>query len=285
MRALILSGGASHGAFQAGAIWGLEDEGWSPDLICGTSVGAINGAGLASGLSGPELAEIWEDVSTDQVYRWRPIGDWMNILKWNHFFDTDPLESFLESRIDFTALHGSDIVNLCFATDVRTGDVEVFSNYPGEKTDPLVDQYGKVRRMDIKSILGSAAIPGVFPWVNGRWDGSFRLHAPLRPAVIMGAEEIVVIHIGFGPQEESLPSTLPETALKILDIASNHRYKYDLRLLRQRNGKEGYRHIPYSVISPSVDLGYSKLDFDSPKKRFAIDHGYQQARQSLDLGG
>ena len=47
--AFVLSGGASLGAVQVGMALGLEEEGIRPDLIVGSSVGAINGAWMASG--------------------------------------------------------------------------------------------------------------------------------------------------------------------------------------------------------------------------------------------
>lgn len=48
MRALVLSGGSIKGAFQAGAIAGLLDAGFRPDIVTGISVGALNGGFLVS---------------------------------------------------------------------------------------------------------------------------------------------------------------------------------------------------------------------------------------------
>ena len=45
--AYVLSGGASHGSIQVGMAIALEERGIAPDLIVGTSVGAVNGAWLA----------------------------------------------------------------------------------------------------------------------------------------------------------------------------------------------------------------------------------------------
>ena len=43
-RALILSGGGARGAFQVGVMKYLDEMGWIPDLVCGTSVGTVNAA-------------------------------------------------------------------------------------------------------------------------------------------------------------------------------------------------------------------------------------------------
>ena len=54
-RALILSGGGTRGAYEIGVWKYLCEVKWQPDLICGTSVGAINGAGITAGLSLDDL--------------------------------------------------------------------------------------------------------------------------------------------------------------------------------------------------------------------------------------
>ena len=46
--AFVLSGGASHGAIQVGMLEALYERGIEPDLIVGTSAGAVNGAFIAS---------------------------------------------------------------------------------------------------------------------------------------------------------------------------------------------------------------------------------------------
>ena len=48
-RALILSGGGGRGAYHCGVIEYLELIGWKPDVLVGTSIGAINAAAIASG--------------------------------------------------------------------------------------------------------------------------------------------------------------------------------------------------------------------------------------------
>ena len=50
-RVLIMSGGGSKGAFQAGVIEQLNREDWDPDAVAGISVGALNGVMVATGQS------------------------------------------------------------------------------------------------------------------------------------------------------------------------------------------------------------------------------------------
>ncbi|AHM59609.1 patatin [Flammeovirgaceae bacterium 311] len=57
---LVLSGGAYRGVGQIGVLKALEERGIKPDIICGTSSGALNAVLYASGYSPDEMYEIWE---------------------------------------------------------------------------------------------------------------------------------------------------------------------------------------------------------------------------------
>ncbi|MFO7846797.1 MAG: patatin-like phospholipase family protein, partial [Balneolaceae bacterium] len=67
-RVLIMSGGGSKGAFQAGVIEQLSKQGWKPDAVAGISVGALNGVMVATGKAG-ELVSIWKDLREEQVLK------------------------------------------------------------------------------------------------------------------------------------------------------------------------------------------------------------------------
>lgn len=58
--AFVLSGGAAHGAVQAGMLMALDERNIRPDLIVGTSVGAINGAWLAATLPATPILRGWQ---------------------------------------------------------------------------------------------------------------------------------------------------------------------------------------------------------------------------------
>lgn len=73
-KALVLSGGGGRGAYHIGVIDELVRQGWmedgkGPDIIAGTSIGAINAAGLASGLTVEQLKEHWLAMHTEEVHR------------------------------------------------------------------------------------------------------------------------------------------------------------------------------------------------------------------------
>src|SRR5688572_19901334 len=73
-KALVLSGGGGRGAYHIGVLEALIENGWmedgkGPDIIAGTSIGAINGAALASGLTVAQLKQRWLAMHTEEVHR------------------------------------------------------------------------------------------------------------------------------------------------------------------------------------------------------------------------
>lgn len=275
MKALVLSSGASHGAFQSGVLVALDELGWTPDLILGTSVGAINGVGYVSGLSGNEVADLWHEIRTKDVYRWRPWKDWFRVLSWNYILDTSPLKQFLRTWIDMDSVYESDQTMLVAGVDIRTGGQCFFSSKLGKEIAPIRNNY-QVRPLDYNSIMSSAAIPGVFPWQDGVWDGAFQQHNPLKPAVLMGATEILVVHLDVFKEETSMPNGLLQTAWRVIELSTSYHLLRDVNLLRERNALSNYRQIDVNVVCPQEPLGYSKLNFDdSLRKLEAIESGYE----------
>jgi NTE family protein len=78
IRALILSGGGGRGAFHAGVYEYLMSENkekvdpshsgpWKPDIVVGTSIGAVNGAAIAQGMSAGELADVWRHLEEHDI--------------------------------------------------------------------------------------------------------------------------------------------------------------------------------------------------------------------------
>jgi NTE family protein len=78
---IVLSGGGAKGDFEVGALRLLYERGVRPDIICGTSVGSINGAKLAEGEGASDqglegLEKIWLRLQTaSDMYLEEP---WLN---------------------------------------------------------------------------------------------------------------------------------------------------------------------------------------------------------------
>jgi NTE family protein len=78
IRALVLSGGGGRGAFHAGVYKYLMESGkqgvdsshasaWDPQVVVGTSIGAVNGAAIAQGMSADELVSVWESLEERDI--------------------------------------------------------------------------------------------------------------------------------------------------------------------------------------------------------------------------
>lgn len=71
MKALVLTGGGARGAYEAGVVRGLADAGEAFDLVCGTSIGAINAAFYAQDLL-PELEQTWKSIASRSIIALSP---------------------------------------------------------------------------------------------------------------------------------------------------------------------------------------------------------------------
>ncbi|MDO8266276.1 MAG: patatin-like phospholipase family protein [Moraxellaceae bacterium] len=254
---LILSGGGARAAYQVGVLRAVADimpQGChNPfEIICGTSAGGLNAAGLAThadclhdGIS--MLETVWGEFRTHQVYR----TDWPGVLHraarwlWTMAFgrmrrdlpvsllDNSPLRGLLDAHIPLEriqqAIDNGYLDALCItASGYSTG--ESISFFQGV---PHLDGWNRSRRVGIRTaisidhLLASAAIPMLFPAVrvNREYfgDGAVRQHAPISPALHLGAERVMVIGVGGQPSEAEREKSLsyPSIAQIVSHILSS----------------------------------------------------------------
>ena len=184
--ALVLAGGGSLGAAQAGALEAIVEAGERFDLIVGASAGAINGAFFAGDptLAGARrLCTTWAAMRKSHVM---PLSaqTLMNMaFRRTHLFAHDALRHLLNQHIPYADFTEARLRLLVIATDLLTGDEVVLAK-------------GSV----VEAVLASAAIPGVFPPVrlDGRdlIDGGVCNNAPISVAIAAGAQRIVVVPTG-----------------------------------------------------------------------------------------
>lgn len=188
MKAFVLSGGGNLGASQVGAVLALMERGIEPDLLVGTSAGAINAAYLAGdpGIAGAgRLAEIWTSIRTRDVFR-LPLKPWhlLSHLRGDALYHNDGLRRLLEDSLPYANIESATLRLRIVATDFETGGAVALH------TGPVVD-----------AVLASSALPGLFPPVEiaGRLhiDGGIADNVPISPAVGAGAREVYVIRTGF----------------------------------------------------------------------------------------
>jgi NTE family protein len=188
MRAFVLSGGGNLGAAQSGALLALLEHGITPDLLVGTSAGAINAAYLAGhpNLDGAhKLAELWSAARSRDIFRLprNPVS-LIRRLKGDALYDSVGLRRLLENHLGFEAIEDAQVRLRIVATDFETGLETAFHS------GPVID-----------AVLASTALPGLFPpvQVGDRVyvDGGIADNVPISPAIGAGATQVYVIHVGF----------------------------------------------------------------------------------------
>jgi NTE family protein len=325
---LVLSGGGARGAYEAGVMSVLKPvlakRREEPNIFIGTSVGAINAAYFAASrhLPADEAAEggleRWREVTKSRVVRpillrqapltaVRYAGEILSLpgVRLPSLLDPRPLERNLNRWIDWEAVHANidaDVVQVLasVATGARTGRTVVFLEGHGERVRHRSHAIDYVEtRLDDEHVRASAAIPILFPPVRVEhppeargwyFDGGTRLNTPIKPALDLGAERLIVIATDSvaepskrpGRHESSQPD-FGDGALHVLQGMLVDPVVEDMRILgninmffaepngraRERREKEGrrtldasarkyraargktpYRSIPYIFIAP-----------------------------------
>lgn len=280
--AVVLAGAGARGAYEAGVLSVvlplLAEAGRRPALYVGTSAGAVNATVLAATAELPAaeqadaLLAVWRGLRTSDVVRpvlrtaptalWRGIGQALGV-PWHRLtslLDTTPLARTAERRVSWGQLRanvGSGRTALAVVTTaVATQRTAVLVDRSSPAELPPPDDSRPIdylaAEVGAAHVLASAAIPVLFPavWLDRPaeargWhlDGGVRLNAPLKPALALGADAVVVVgtHPAVHPDEE-LPSAaatgrpdIDDTMVQLMDAALVDRMVEDVGLLATLN--------------------------------------------------
>lgn len=219
-RAFVLAGGGSLGAAQAGMLTELLAAGITPDLIVGTSAGALNGA-LLAGAPDPagiaHLAEIWTGLRRSTVFPTSPFAAARGLLgRSSSLCSPAGLTRVITESLSFDRLEDSPVPLVVVATDLQDGSEVLLERGPAAA-----------------ALLASAAIPGVLPpvLIDGRVlvDGAMSNDAPISAAIERGATEVWVLPGGFACGREGTPTTgALAVALHALTLLVGQRLRHDL---------------------------------------------------------
>lgn len=262
--AFVLSGGASLGAIQAGMLRALYERGIRPDLIVGTSVGAVNGAFVASRPQSPqtadELAEIWRGIGRGDVFPLNPVTGFLGFFgASDHLVPDSSLRRLLADHLEFGRLQDAPIELHVIATDVLSGDEVRLSS--GDALD---------------AVMASAAIPGVFPPVVWRdrelVDGGVANNAPITHALEMGASTVYVLPTGTACDLDEAPHGALGMLLHSMNLLVMRRLLIEIDLLTDR--------AELIVLPPPCPLRVSSMDFGRADE--LIRDGHASAAEHLD---
>lgn len=247
--ALVLGGGGLRGFAHVGVLQALEEAGIQPDLMVGTSVGAVVGAAYASGLSAAQVEQAAREIvpsslidftlSTSGLMRGEHIAQWVGRVT-RH----TPIEHF---PIRFAAV----------ATDLQSGRPMALTSGPAGR-----------------AAQASAAVPGVTIPVAYRGghlvDGGSASLVPVRLARAMGAHTVIAVDIYCNTDEAPAEGQQGSTgALSVMH-----------RVMRGQSCQGALAEMAEAdvVIAPRAGaLGLS----DKQSHERAIRAGYEAARAAL----
>lgn len=218
--AFVLGGGGVRGAVEIGMLRALLERGIRPDLVVGTSIGAINGALVARdptpGVIEP-LSRAWMSPEADAVYGESLVRQFGRLMKTRtHLSSPEPLRELLTTALGPTTRFEDLVVPLrVVAANVERAAERVF------ESGPLIE-----------AILASSAVPGLLPAVeiDGEHyiDGGIVNSIPIEQALTAGATTVYVLQVGRVETPLVAPRSLVDAARVAFEIARRHRFARDL---------------------------------------------------------
>jgi NTE family protein len=241
--AFVFAGGGSFGAIQVGMMHSLAAHGISPDMVVGSSVGALNGAYYAGDptLKGVlQLETIWRGLQRHDVFpvTWRTLLGFL----WRRDFliPHDGIRKLIDDHIPYKKLEDAKLPIHIVTTDIITGDSVVLSE--GSTSD---------------AIVASTAIPGAFAPVPYKdfylADGAISSNTPIRVAVAKGARRLIILPTGYACATHAPPIGAVANALHALTLLISRQLVIELEGLDP--------DIEYFVVPPLCPLVGSPYDF------------------------
>lgn len=262
--AFVLSGGASLGAIQVGMLRALYERRIIPDLIIGTSIGALNGLYIASRPATLEtvdaLAQIWLGLHRFEIFPPDPITGLLGLMGLtNHFLPSVGLRRILRRHQNINHLEDTMIPLHVIATDARSGMERRLSQGPAHP-----------------AVMASAAMPGVFPAVeidgDQLVDGGVASNTPTSDAIELGARTVYVLPTGHACDLPRPPRSALAMAIHANSLLLSRRTLIDINRLAGR--------ARLIVLPPPCPQPVQPVDFRHTRK--LIDSGYAQATTVLD---
>lgn len=256
--ALVLSGGGSRGAVEVGMLKILHEK-LVPDVLIGTSVGAINAAMYAGGLSPAEIEEQWQHITGRRVFpfNWQILYLYGRILSLSHPFGLKkilrkalPVKTFEECRIP---LH----IN---ATDLASGTSHFFSS------GNLID-----------AILASSAIPPYYPpyAVDGRKyiDGGVTNVIAIEEAARLGCRQVIAIGT-YGGEDPAKIWNIFRLSSYALGLVIKSKFENEVAL-----ESRSFPAKNVVLVNPAIPKHIGMTDFSHTKELILV--GEETMRKAL----
>jgi NTE family protein len=232
VRALVLSGAGNFGALQAGALEPLLETGFRPELIVGTSAGALNGILLATDptAAGARRAQqAWSQVSLHEIGMPGLLASVRRLAtRKDSLIGSIPLARFVARSLGMDLTTFGDLKAVCgvrvraMAVCMETGELVAFGD---REPDRILD-----------GAMSSSALPPYLPpWrVGGRryLDGGVLSKLPLLAAIERGATQIVALNVTGALGRAAEPRGMLAVAGRALSLANEAMTRREIDLAR-----------------------------------------------------
>lgn len=265
--AFVLGGGGILGAVEVGMLRALFRADIQPDLVFGTSIGAVNGVLVAADPSltvTDRLVRLWASPEASEVYGDSVARQLRRFAARTHLHSPRPLRKLLERELGAaTTFADLRVPFRCCAANIERAAEHWFD------TGPVVP-----------AVLASASVPGLLPpaQIDGQHyiDGGVVNSIPIGEAVAAGATQIFVLQVGRIERELSPPRRPWEIAQVAFEIARRHRFARELAAV-----PDGVQvHVlPTGGIQPREDSPWAYRDLAAVGRR--ISRAYTASRRYL----
>jgi len=270
--AFVLSGGGPRGAMQVGALRALMEADIVPDILVGTSIGAVNGVYLARYGYSLETLDYIIDVWDSSARGNMAFGDFVQAAL-RTLLPGISNNSYLEQARIFHSRHGitsglrfKDLIGpklYIVTADISNHRISIF----GENPEDLV----------LESMLASVAIP---PWIppidiNGSLflDGGAVSDVPIEPAIRMGATEMIVLDLfNPPPPTDKITGVKPLMARVFTTMEARH-LELEMALAELKGIPVRHWLLRYPVNIPLWDMSHTHN---------LIHAGYEMAQAHLE---
>lgn len=217
--AFVLGGGGVLGAAEVGMLAALDEAGIVPDLVLGTSIGAINGAVVAADPHGAAelLEKLWTDLSDDDNPFTGSVVSRLATLTRTRvaMHELGPMRDLLARSMPTTSFDDLVVPFQCVAASIERARATWFSS------GDLVD-----------AVLASSAVPGILPpvQIDGEhyYDGGLVHSVPVSRAFELGAREVYVMHVGRIEAPLTAPTNPFQVGMVAFEIARRHRFLHEI---------------------------------------------------------
>ena len=263
--AFVLGGGGLLGAHEVGMLRALAEAGVRPDLVLGTSVGALNGVLVAADPAGAagRLLRMWQGEELRLAFSERLWGRAARLVRsGTHLHSLEPLRRVLTGALSGAGPGpGFDDLELpfqCVAASIEGATARWFSSGPV-----------------VPAVMASCAVPGLLPpaEIDGEhyFDGGLVDSIPVGRAVALGATTVYVLQVGRIESPLAVPRRPWEVGLVAFEIARRHRFHEEMSSLpddvrvhvlptggdRPAPGLQQFRYRDREKVGISIERAYA----------------------------